>query len=153
MSSIIRPTLVSPAVFFANLPAGYMTPPQPYSNLFEGRIVVLGDDEPSAFYLYANFRLIQIHYRAFLGQQPAGANEANDSPNGSEATSAEIPPADSSEGSTAPSSPLNLGDLRLDEPESPISSTEGLNGSSGGEADDEGEPQVVEEDMDWEDNV
>ncbi|CAO4366987.1 unnamed protein product [Caenorhabditis nigoni] len=144
MSSIIRPTLVSPAVFFANLPAGYMTPPSPYANLFEGRIVVLGDSGPTAFSQYANLEADRVH---------GASGTAQHSPNGSETTSVEIPPADSSEGSTAPSSPLNMGNLRLDEPESPISSTEGLNGSSGGEADDEGEPQVVEEQMDWEDNV
>ncbi|CAR99144.1 Protein CBG25701 [Caenorhabditis briggsae] len=101
--SIIRPTLVSPAVFFSNLPSGYMTP---------------------------------------------------QSPIGSVVTSVEITPVHSSEGSTAPSSPLNLESLHLDdEPESPLSSTEGLNGGSGSEADDEGEPQVVDEHMDWEDNV
>ncbi|PIC14057.1 hypothetical protein B9Z55_027358 [Caenorhabditis nigoni] len=50
----IRPTVVPPAVFFSNLPAGYMDPPSPYARLFEGRIVVLGDDGPSAFYQYAD---------------------------------------------------------------------------------------------------
>ncbi|PIC13997.1 hypothetical protein B9Z55_027328 [Caenorhabditis nigoni] len=98
----IRPTVVPPAVFFSNLPAGYMDP---------------------------------------------------HSPIGSVATSVEITPVDSSKGSTAPSSPLNLDGLHLDEPESPLSSTEGLNGSNGSEADDKGEHQVVEKHMDWEDNV
>ncbi|ULU08212.1 hypothetical protein L3Y34_019380 [Caenorhabditis briggsae] len=124
-----------------------LAPSSPYANFFEGRIVVLGDDGPSAFYQYANLNLEADRVHGASGP-------AQQSPIGSVVTSVEITPVHSSEGSTAPSSPLNLEGLHLDdEPESPLSSTEGLNGGSGSEADDEGEPQVVHDHMDWEDNV